>query len=106
MLSDLLKYILQIALISFMLGSLVDVGLKLEVKDALAALRDRHFVVASILSAFLAGPLLAVLIVWALALPQPYALGLLLLGFAPCAPSCPLFRIWRRLILPMQRHSS
>ncbi|QWW71151.1 bile acid:sodium symporter family protein [Rhizobium sp. WYJ-E13] len=89
MLSDLLKYILQIALISFMLGSLVDVGLKLEVRDAVAALRDRHFVVASVLSAFLVGPLLAVLIVWALALPQPYALGLLLLGFAPCAPFMP-----------------
>ncbi|EJC75142.1 putative Na+-dependent transporter [Rhizobium leguminosarum bv. trifolii WSM2012] len=88
--SDLLKYVLQVALVSFMLGSLADVGLKLDLRDAWAALHDRRFVISSVISAFVVGPLLAVFITRALALPEPYALGLLLLGLAPCAPFLPL----------------
>jgi BASS family bile acid:Na+ symporter len=88
--SDLLKYTLHVALVSFMLGSLVDVGLKLDVREAWAALHDRRFVISSVLSAFVVGPLLALFIARALALPEPYALGLLLLGLTPCAPFLPL----------------
>jgi len=56
--SDVLKYTLQVALISFMLGSLVDVGLKLEHRDAWSALHDRRFVMSSVLSGFIVGPFL------------------------------------------------
>ncbi|MBX4927885.1 bile acid:sodium symporter family protein [Rhizobium binae] len=90
MISEILRYTLQIALISFMLGSLVDVGLKLDVKDAWTALHDRKFVLLSILSAFVFGPLLAIVIARVFELPGGYALGLLLLGLAPCAPFLPL----------------
>ncbi|MBB3545246.1 bile acid:sodium symporter [Rhizobium sp. BK399] len=88
--TDLLKYTLQVALVSFMLGSLVDVGLKLELKDAWVALHDSRFVIASVLSGFVVGPILAVVIARLLALPTPYELGLLLLGLTPCAPFLPL----------------
>lgn len=90
MISELLNYTLHVALISFMLGSLVDVGLRLDIRDAWAALRDREFVVTSVVSGFVVGPILAVVIARVLALPEPYALGLLLLGLSPCAPFLPL----------------
>ncbi|WP_434734285.1 bile acid:sodium symporter (plasmid) [Rhizobium sp. YTUHZ044] len=90
MISELLRYTLQVALISFMLGSLADVGLKLDVRDAWTALRDKEFVVPSVLSGFVLGPILAIVIARLLALPEPYAIGLLLLGLAPCAPFMPM----------------
>lgn len=90
MMSDLLKYTLHVALVSFMLGSLVDVGLKLDVRDAWAALHDKRFVISSALLGFVVGPLLALFITRVFALPEPYALGLLLLGLTPCAPFLPL----------------
>ncbi|NLS08317.1 hypothetical protein HGP14_34615 [Rhizobium sp. P32RR-XVIII] len=87
---DLLKYTLQVALVSFMLGSLIDVGLKLDVRDAWAALHDLTFLTSSVLSAFVVGPLLALFLARLLSLPEPYAIGLLLLGLAPGAPFLPL----------------
>ncbi|MBX4908800.1 MULTISPECIES: bile acid:sodium symporter [Rhizobium] len=90
MISELLRYTLQVALISFMLGSLADVGLKLDVRDASTALHDKEFVVPSVLSGFVLGPILAIVIARLLALPEPYAIGLLLLGLAPCAPFMPM----------------
>jgi BASS family bile acid:Na+ symporter len=49
-------------MVIFMVGSLLDVGLRLNVFEALAALRNLRFVVTSFLLCFVLGPALAVLL--------------------------------------------
>jgi BASS family bile acid:Na+ symporter len=73
-----------------MAGSLLEMGLKLDLKRANGALRDVRFMLTALLWSFAIGPALALLLARALPLPEPYALGLILLGLAPCAPFVPL----------------
>jgi bile acid:Na+ symporter, BASS family len=88
---QLLNVALNITLIVFMIGSLLEVGLRVRLKEAGAALHNLRFVVLSLLLCFVVGPLLAVLLTKILPLAPPYSLGLLLLGLVPCSPACPLF---------------
>jgi len=74
----------------FMVGNLLEVGLRLKVAEALAALRNARFVVLSLLWCFVLGPALAVLLTKIIPLAEPYALGLVLLGMAPCSPAIPV----------------
>jgi BASS family bile acid:Na+ symporter len=55
----------------------------------MAGLRDVRFVTLSLLWAFVLCPALSYLLGVVLPLPEPYAMGLLLLGLAPCAPLLP-----------------
>jgi BASS family bile acid:Na+ symporter len=55
----------------------------------MAGLRDGRFVSYSVLWAFVLCPALAYAIGVLLPLSEPYAMGLLLLGLAPCAPLLP-----------------
>jgi BASS family bile acid:Na+ symporter len=80
----------NITIVIFMVGNLLGVGLKLEVTEAFAALRDARFVVLTFLWCFVLGPLLAVLLTNIIPLAEPYALGLVLLGMAPCSPAIPV----------------
>jgi bile acid:Na+ symporter, BASS family len=73
-----------------MVGSLLELGLRLDLKKAIAGLRDLHFVTLSLLWAFVLCPALAYLLGVVLPLSEPYAMGLLLLGLAPCAPLLPM----------------
>jgi BASS family bile acid:Na+ symporter len=73
-----------------MFGNLLEVGLRLEVSEALAALRHVRFVVVSLLWCFVLGPALAVLLTKIVPLAEPYALGLVFLGLAPCSPAIPI----------------
>ena len=73
-----------------MVGNLLEVGLRLEVSEALGALRNARFVVTSLLWCFVIGPALAVLFTKFIPLADPYALGLVLLGMAPCSPAIPV----------------
>jgi BASS family bile acid:Na+ symporter len=88
--AEILRYTLQIALISFMIGSLSDTGLKLDLADARAAVGDVRFLLSSLFWCFMAGPLLAIAVSHFLGLSEPYALGLMLLGLTPCAPFLPV----------------
>jgi bile acid:Na+ symporter, BASS family len=88
--TDTLQTLLRVTIAVFMAGSLLQMGLKLDLKRAASALVDARFVLTALLWSFVIGPALAVLLARALPLAEPYALGLILLGLAPCAPFVPL----------------
>jgi bile acid:Na+ symporter, BASS family len=88
--ADLLEKLLGVTIAVFMAGSLLEMGLKLDLKRAGHALRDVRFMVTALLWSFAIGPALAILLARGLPLAEPYALGLILLGLAPCAPFVPL----------------
>jgi bile acid:Na+ symporter, BASS family len=88
--ADLLEKLLGVTLAIFMAGSLLEMGLKLDLKKAAHAFRDVRFIVIALLWSFAIGPALAILLAKLLPLAEPYALGLILLGLAPCAPFVPL----------------
>ena len=87
---DVLHQLLAITIAIFMVGSLLQMGLKLDLKKAASALGDIRFMLTALLWSFVIGPALAVLLARTLPLAEPYALGLILLGLAPCAPFVPL----------------
>jgi BASS family bile acid:Na+ symporter len=87
--TELLPILLKITVIIFMVGNLLELGLRLELKKAMSGLRDVRFVTLSLLWAFVLCPALAYLLGVVLPLSEPYAMGLLLLGLAPCAPLLP-----------------
>src|SRR5688500_14171363 len=80
---------LKISLVLFMVGNLLDMGLLLKVQAALGALRNVRFVSLSLLWGFILLPRLASLLSVVVPLEPPYAIGLLLLALAPCAPFLP-----------------
>jgi len=87
--TELLMPLLKISLVIFMAGNLMDMGLRLDATEALRGLRHVRFVVLTLLWAFLLVPALAYGIAHVIPLDEPYALGLVLLGLAPCAPFVP-----------------
>src|SRR5512137_144755 len=87
---QVLEKIQTITIVIFMVGNLLEVGLRLKVAEALAALRNVRFVVLTFLWCFAMGPALAVLLTKVIPLAAPYALGLVLLGMAPCSPAIPV----------------
>lgn len=86
----MLQILLNVTIVVFMVGNLLEVGLRLKVEEALAALRNARFVLLTILWCFVLGPALAVLLTKIIPLAEPYALGLVLLGMAPCSPAIPV----------------
>ena len=87
--TEFLPVLLKITVVIFMVGNLLELGLRIDLRKAVAGLRDVRFVTLSLLWAFVLCPALAYLIGVVLPLPEPYAMGLLLLGLAPCAPLLP-----------------
>ncbi|HET9793839.1 MAG TPA: bile acid:sodium symporter [Thermoanaerobaculia bacterium] len=86
----MLQTLLNVTIVIFMVGNLLEVGLRLEVPQAFAALRNLRFVVTTLVWCFVIGPALAVLLTKLIPLAEPYALGLVLLGMAPCSPAIPV----------------
>jgi len=72
-----------------MVGSLAGAGLGLTLREALAPLTDRGFVVRSLVASWAVCPAVAMLLLAVIPLERPYATGLLLLSLAPCAPFAP-----------------
>jgi len=87
---DLLMPLLKIALVIFMAGNLLDMGLRLDPRDALRGLRNVRFVAYTLIWGFVIGPALAIAITRVLPLDHPYAIGLILMGMAPSAPFLPM----------------
>ena len=85
----MLQALMNVTVVIFMVGNLLEVGLKLNVTEALAALRNVRFLVTSVLLCFVVGPSLAVLFTKIIPIAAPYALGLVVLGLAPCSPAIP-----------------
>ncbi len=86
---ETLEKLLKLSLVIFMLGNLFDMGLRLKLRDALAALRDVRFVSFSILWGFFLCPALAYVLTRIIPLDPFYGMGMVLLGMAPCAPFLP-----------------
>ena len=86
---DILQKMLNLTLVIFMVGNLLEMGLKIKVGETFDALKDGRFVSLSILWAFVLCPALALLLTKILPLAEPYAVGLLFLAMAPCAPFLP-----------------
>ena len=87
--ANVLELTLKLSLVLFMVGNLLDMGLKLQLQDAVRGLRDVRFVVLSVLWGFVLLPGLAYAIARFIPMAHPYAMGLVLLGMTPCAPFLP-----------------
>jgi len=88
--APLLAIALKVSLVLFMAGNLLEMGLKLDPRNALRGLRDVRFVLLTMVWGFVLGPALAYAITRLLPLAPPYAMGLILMGMAPCAPFLPM----------------
>jgi bile acid:Na+ symporter, BASS family len=84
-----LEPFLRVALVLFIAGSLLEMGLRVPLHDAFAALGDWRFTVATVLLAFVACPALAIALTRIVPLQPSHAAGLLLLAMAPGAPFLP-----------------
>jgi len=82
--------ILKISLAIFIAGNLFEMGLRLNLQDALKGLSNYRFVVYTLLWGFALSPALAYCITQIIPLEYPYAIGLILLGMSPCAPFLPM----------------
>jgi len=87
--TDILTILLKITVVIFMAGNLLDLGLRVNLKEALQGLRDVRFATLSVLWAFVLCPALAYGLTLVIPLTPAYAMGLILLGLAPCAPLLP-----------------
>ncbi|PLW94173.1 MAG: hypothetical protein C0591_13300 [Marinilabiliales bacterium] len=87
----MMEMMLKISLVIFMAGNLMEMGLRLDVEDAVRGLKNIKFVIYVLIWGFIIGPSVAWLITQFIPLDKPYATGLILLGMAPCAPFVPLF---------------
>ena len=87
---EILQKLLGITLVIFMVGNLLEMGLKLRLDEAFKSLRNVRFVMLTLLWSFVLCPALAVLLTKIIPLAEPYALGLLFLGMAPAAPFLPV----------------
>ncbi len=87
---DILTILLKVSLVIFMAGNLLEMGLRLDPRDALRGLRNPRFVGLTLVWSFLIGPAVAYAVTRIMPLEAPYAMGLLLLGMTPCAPFLPM----------------
>jgi BASS family bile acid:Na+ symporter len=88
--TELLPILLKLSIVIFMVGNLLEMGLRLNLQEALGALRNVRFVVLSVLCGFVLCPALAYLLTKIIPLDPSYALGMILLGMTPCAPFLPM----------------
>lgn len=84
-----LQSLLTISIVIFMVVNLLDMGLRLKLREALEGLRNVRFVMLGVLFGFIICPALAYLLATAIPLAPPYAMGMILLGMTPCSPFLP-----------------
>jgi bile acid:Na+ symporter, BASS family len=80
---------LRIALLVFLVSSMLAAGLSLTPRAILAPLRNVRLVLAALALNFLVAPAFAVMLTMVIALERPHAIGLILLGGAAGAPFLP-----------------
>jgi BASS family bile acid:Na+ symporter len=85
-----IQTVFSIVVVIFTVANLGAMGLELNLREALRALKNAKFVTLIFLWSWVVGPALAYLITRILPLDEPYAIGLLLASPAPCAPFYPL----------------
>ena len=87
---EILSKIVPVAMLAFVLSSMLSMGLSLTVMQILAPLRNYRLIVFAILANFVLMPLAALGIAKLLRLDEPLGIALLLLGTASGAPFLPL----------------
>jgi len=85
-----IETIFNIVVVIFTVGNLAAMGLELNVREAIKAVRNARFVAMVFMWSWVVGPAFAYLVTKVLPLAEPYAIGLLLAGPAPCAPFYPV----------------
>jgi len=86
---ELMQKLVPVAMLAFVLSSMLAMGLGLTAGEIIAPLRDIRRVVLSLLANFLLVPLIALALAAILRLDEPLGVGLLLLGSAAGAPFLP-----------------
>jgi len=86
---ELIQKVTTVAVLSFVLSSMLGTGLGLTISEIITPLRDVRLVLLSLLANFVLMPLAALGIATLLGLDQPLGVGLLLLGTAAGAPFLP-----------------
>jgi BASS family bile acid:Na+ symporter len=86
---ELLSKAVPIAMLAFVLSSMLGIGLSLSLRQIMAPLRDTRLIVLALLANFVLMPAAAVAISRLLKLDQPLGIWLLLLGSAAGAPFLP-----------------
>lgn len=89
MLKEILSTGSTVAMVSFVVSSMLAMGLSLTPAQILKPLRDYRLVALALVGNFVAMPLIAVVLARLLHLQQPFAVGLLVLGCAAGAPFLP-----------------
>lgn len=87
--TDALSVIANLAILTFVLASMISLGLSLTVPQILAPLAELPMVGMTLIANIVVAPLLAWGIATPLGLDQPLTLGLILLGVAAGAPVLP-----------------
>jgi len=87
--NELLLNISRWAVLTFLVASMLELGLSLTWAEVVAPLKSARLIALSIIANFVVVPLLAWGIVKAIRLEEPFAMGLLLLALAPGAPFIP-----------------
>jgi BASS family bile acid:Na+ symporter len=87
---EILSKAIPIAMLAFVLSSMLSMGLSLTVGEILAPLRNYKLIVFALLANFVLMPFAAFFIARLLQLDQPLGIALLLLGTASGAPFLPL----------------
>src|SRR5439155_1089581 len=86
---QILQKLVPIALLTFVLSSMLAMGLSLTIGQIITPLRNVRLVVLSMVANFVLTPLAAIGLAALLRLDQPFGVGLLLLGAAAGAPFLP-----------------
>jgi bile acid:Na+ symporter, BASS family len=86
---DMKHAAISIAMLTFVLSSMIGMGLGLRVNEIIAPLRNLRLVILSLVANFIVMPLLAVGLAKVMRLTEPLGIGLLLLGAASGAPFLP-----------------
>ena len=88
---EICTIVMKISLVFFMAGNLMEMGLRLNLPDAIKGLKDIKFVIYTLLWGFVLGPVIALVISRIMPIDEPLAIGLILMSLAPCAPFVPIF---------------
>jgi len=83
---QVLDAVLKVTLVIFMFGNMLDLGLRLDLPQALRGLRDVRFVTLTLFWGYIVCPALGYLLAVTLPLSPAYAMALILVALAPGNP--------------------